>query len=216
MRHFSPIVGVLSRVVGHGRHDSPVRCRVAPQLVRHQLPRFASLPLQEPTKEPPGRLGGRRMRSHGMVLLGGSLLLIGAVLACSEPGAPEPDGFRVSTRSQWSGGTVLVSSPQISTSRTESRSCLSTERPVGVNGPPVYAPSRWSRSVSNSWSCSSGFSNPGWLRTRSVDTRRSSAEHQYTLPMMMYTPKCSGTWAGNSGNRFTSANCSSTSPNRAW
>ena len=57
MRHFSPIVGILPRVVGHGRHDTPVRCRVAPQLVRHQLPRFASLPLEELAKEPFGRVG---------------------------------------------------------------------------------------------------------------------------------------------------------------
>ena len=57
MRHFSPIVGILSRVVGHERHDTPVRCRVAPELVRHQPPRFASLPLQELAKEPFGRVG---------------------------------------------------------------------------------------------------------------------------------------------------------------
>jgi hypothetical protein len=57
MRHFSPIIGMPSRVVGHGRHDTPVRCRVAPQLVRHQLPRFAALPLQELAKEPFGRAG---------------------------------------------------------------------------------------------------------------------------------------------------------------
>lgn len=57
MRHFSPIVGILSRVVGHGRHDTPVRCRVAPQLVCHQLPQSAFLPLQELAKEPFGRVG---------------------------------------------------------------------------------------------------------------------------------------------------------------
>ena len=57
MRDFSPIVGILSGVVGHGRHDTPVRCRVAPQLVRYQPPRRASLPLQQLAKEPFGRTG---------------------------------------------------------------------------------------------------------------------------------------------------------------
>jgi len=33
------------------RHDGPVRCAVAPQLIGYQPPRFASLAFQQPTKE---------------------------------------------------------------------------------------------------------------------------------------------------------------------
>jgi len=57
MRDFNPIVGILSRVVDHGRHDTPVGCSVAFQLVRHQLRRRASLPLQKLVKEPFCRTG---------------------------------------------------------------------------------------------------------------------------------------------------------------
>ena len=57
MRDFSSIVRVLSCVVGHRRQNFTVRCRIAPQLVRHQPPRYGALPLQEPTKEPFSRAG---------------------------------------------------------------------------------------------------------------------------------------------------------------
>jgi len=43
VRDFSPIVGISAGVVEDGRHHSSMRCAVAPQLVGHQPPRFASL-----------------------------------------------------------------------------------------------------------------------------------------------------------------------------
>ena len=41
MGDFGPVVRVLTRVVNHRRHDRPVRCPIAPQLVGDQSPRFA-------------------------------------------------------------------------------------------------------------------------------------------------------------------------------
>jgi hypothetical protein len=38
MRDFSPIVGIASRVVVHGRHDTQVSSTIAPQLVGHEAP----------------------------------------------------------------------------------------------------------------------------------------------------------------------------------
>ena len=52
MRDLSHIVRVAFRVVIHGRHDVSVGGAVAPQLIRHQLPRIAPLPLQKLAKEP--------------------------------------------------------------------------------------------------------------------------------------------------------------------
>jgi len=54
MGDFSTIVGVAPCVVNNGRHHNSMRCAVAPQLVGHQAPRFASLALQELAKEPLG------------------------------------------------------------------------------------------------------------------------------------------------------------------
>jgi len=52
MRDFSQIVRVAFRVVIHGRHDVSVGGAVAPQLIRHQLPRLAPLPFPKLAKEP--------------------------------------------------------------------------------------------------------------------------------------------------------------------
>jgi len=52
VRDFSTIVGISAGVVEDGRHHSSMRCPIAPQLVGHQAPRFASLALQELAKEP--------------------------------------------------------------------------------------------------------------------------------------------------------------------
>jgi hypothetical protein len=45
MRHFSAVVSIASCVVIHGWHDAPVSGTVTLQLVRHQPPRRASLPV---------------------------------------------------------------------------------------------------------------------------------------------------------------------------
>ena len=57
MRDLCQIAGVAVRVVIHGRHEVSVGGAVAPQPVRHQLPRLASLPLQKLAKEPFRRTG---------------------------------------------------------------------------------------------------------------------------------------------------------------
>ena len=57
MRDFSAVVRVLPGVVVHRWHHFAPRCGVAFQLVRHQPPRLASVPLQQLAKEPFGRAG---------------------------------------------------------------------------------------------------------------------------------------------------------------
>ena len=51
VRDLSPIVGVLSSVVGHGRHQPAMRCCVAAQLVGNETPGLASLCGQQPVEE---------------------------------------------------------------------------------------------------------------------------------------------------------------------
>jgi hypothetical protein len=48
------IVGVAACVMGHRRHDRPVRGAVAPEAIGDESARDAATPLQQPTEEPRG------------------------------------------------------------------------------------------------------------------------------------------------------------------
>ena len=95
MRDFSPIVAILSRVVGHGRHDTQVSSTIAPQLVRHEAPRLAFLPLQQFAEEPSGRtriaLSLNEHVDHVPILIDGPPEIVALALDVDEDFVQVPD-----------------------------------------------------------------------------------------------------------------------------